>query len=152
MRRTLATLTAAALLGAAIPATADIFPRTSTPAGSVISRKSGEEVSFIDLPSWRGVDVHQDLLPGDTLRTNAEGHLALLFADNTQIRMARNTTLVVKQVGAAEDTLLGLEALVEASEVVAADAVGRAGSAPVTTIQPSAAIFRPNSTDMTKSG
>lgn len=110
MRRTLATLTAAALLGAAIPATADIFPRTSTPAGSVISRKSGEEVSFIDLPSWRGVDVHQDLLPGDTLRTNAEGHLALLFADNTQIRMARNTTLVVKQVGAAEDTLLGLEA------------------------------------------
>lgn len=110
MRRILTTLTATALLGAAIPAAADIFPRAATPAGSVIARKSGEEVSFIDLPSWRGVDVHQDLLPGDTLRTNAEGHLALLFADNTQIRMARNTTLVVKQVGAAEDTVLGLEA------------------------------------------
>ena len=48
---------------------------------------------FIDLPSWRGIDINQDLLPGDVLRTNASGHLAVLFADNTQIRLARNTTL-----------------------------------------------------------
>ena len=34
----------------------------------------------------------------------------MLFADHTQIRLARNTTLLVKQVGAAADTLLGLEA------------------------------------------
>ena len=65
---------------------------------------------FIDLPSWRGIDINQDLLPGDVLRTNASGHLAVLFADNTQIRLARNTTLLVKQVGAAEDTVLSLEA------------------------------------------
>ena len=44
------------------------------------------------------------------LRTNASGHLAVLFADHTQIRLARNTTLLVKQVGAAEDTVLSLEA------------------------------------------
>ena len=110
MRRLLAALTAISLLGAAIPAAADVVQRASTPAGSVIARKSGEEVLFIDLPPWRSVDINQDLLPGDVLRTNASGHLAVLFADNTQIRMARNTTLLVKQIGAAEDTLLGLEA------------------------------------------
>ena len=65
---------------------------------------------FIDLPNWRSVDINQDLLAGDVLRTNANGHLAVLFADNTQIRLARNTTLLVKQIGAAADTLLGLEA------------------------------------------
>ena len=110
MRRILAALAATSFLGAAIPAAADILPRASTPAGSVIARKSGEQVMFIDLPDWRSIDIHQDLLAGDVLRTNASGHLAVLFADNTQIRMARNTTLVVKRVGAADDTLLGLEA------------------------------------------
>ena len=99
MRRLLATLTALSLLSVAIQAAADLFERASTPAGSVIARKSGEEVMFIDLPSWRGIDINQDLLPGDVLRTNASGHLAVLFADNTQIRLARNTTLLVKQVG-----------------------------------------------------
>jgi tetratricopeptide (TPR) repeat protein len=89
---------------------AEIMQRASAPAGSVIQRKSGEEVLFVDLPPWRNVEVKQDLLPGDILRTNVNGHLAVLFADNTQIRMARNTTLLVKQVGAAEDTVLGLQA------------------------------------------
>src|SRR3954462_8128546 len=110
MRGILAALAAALLLRAAIPAAADILPRASTPAGSVIARKSGEQVMFIDLPDWRSIDINQDLLAGNVLRTNTAGHLAVLFADNTQIRLARNTTLVVKQVGAAEDTLLGLEA------------------------------------------
>jgi len=110
MGRLLAALTAGWLLGALIPAAADVVQRASSPAGSVIQRKSGEEVMFIDLPAWRSVDINQELLPGDVLRTNAEGHLAVLFTDNTQIRMARNTTLLVKQIGAAEDTLLGLEA------------------------------------------
>ena len=93
MRKLLAALTAISLLGVAMPAAADCCERAATPAGSVIARKSGEEVMFIDLPSWRGIDINQDLLPGDVLRTNASGHLAVLFADNTQIRLARNTTL-----------------------------------------------------------
>lgn len=99
-----------ALLGTVLAASAEVVQRAAAPAGSVIQRKSGEEVLFIDLPPWRSVDVNQDLLPGDILRTNAEGHLAILFADNTQIRVARNSTLVVKKVGEAADTVLGLEA------------------------------------------
>ena len=87
MRRVLAALTAAWLLGAVMPAAAETVQRAATPAGSVIARKSGEQVLFIDLPPWRSVDVNQDLLPGDVLRTNATGNLAVLFTDNTQIRM-----------------------------------------------------------------
>ena len=42
---------------------------------------------------WRGVELRQDLVGGDTLRTNAIGNLAILFADQTQIRVGRNSTL-----------------------------------------------------------
>ena len=90
-------------------ALADIVPRTGSSAGSVISRKTGEEVRFIDVSAWRGVDVHQDLLPGDVLRTNALGQLAVLFSDRTQLRLGRNTTLLVKAVGAASDSVFGLQ-------------------------------------------
>ena len=93
----------------ASPAAAELFARKSTPAGSVITRKVGEEVSFIDLTGWRGVDVNQDLLPGDLLRTNAHGHLAVLFADRTQVRLGRNTTMLIKAIGSAADTLLQLQ-------------------------------------------
>lgn len=109
MRGILAAVTVAAFLSAALPAAAEVVQRASAPVGSVIQRKSGEEVFFIDLPPWRSVDVDQDLVPGDILRTNADGHLAILFSDNTQVRMARNSTLVVKQIGDAADTVLGLE-------------------------------------------
>lgn len=90
---------ALAALGSAVPAAAEIYPRVSAADGSVIARKSGEEVRFIDLDNWRGVEVKQDLLAGDTLRTNAVGSLAILFSDDTQLRMGRNTTLVVRKIG-----------------------------------------------------
>jgi tetratricopeptide (TPR) repeat protein len=109
MGRLVATLAALALLGATVPVLAETVQRAAAPVGSVIQRKSGEEVFFIDLPPWRSVELNQDLLPGDILRTN-EGHLAILFADNTQMRVARNSTLVIKQIGNAADTVLGLEA------------------------------------------
>ncbi|WP_246752875.1 FecR domain-containing protein [Sinorhizobium sp. BG8] len=87
-----------AVVGSVLPSAAEIYPRASTPDGSVISRKSGEEVRFIDISNWRSVEVNQDLLAGDTLRTNANGQLAILFADRTQMRMGRNTTLLVKKI------------------------------------------------------
>ncbi|MBO6717328.1 MAG: TonB-dependent receptor [Rhizobiaceae bacterium] len=87
---------------------AEIFPRTGTAAGSVISRKSGEEIRFIDVSAWRSIDVNQDLLAGDLLRTNAIGHLAVLFADRTQIRLGRNTTLLVKHIAESTDSVFGL--------------------------------------------
>jgi tetratricopeptide (TPR) repeat protein len=102
-------IAALAVLGCTLPAAADVFPRLSAPAASVISRKAGEEARFIDVGNWQAVDINQDLLVGDTLRTNAYGHLAVLFTDNTQIRLGRNSTMVVKKIGGTEDTILGLE-------------------------------------------
>ena len=91
-------------------------PRGGSVAGAVIARKTGEEVRFIDVSRWQFVDLKQDLVGGDVLRTNATGQLAILFSDRTQIRMGRNATLVVKQInsgsggGSGADTVLELQA------------------------------------------
>ncbi len=84
-------------------------PRAAPAAGSVIARKTGEEVRFFDVSNWNHVDLNQDLLVGDELRTNALGQLAILFSDNTQIRLGRNSSLLVRQMGATGDTVLDLE-------------------------------------------
>lgn len=94
---------------AAPAALADPLPRPFPAAGSVIARKSGEEVRFVDVSSWRYVDLKQDLLTGDVLRTNANGQLAVLFSDRTQVRLGRNTSLLVKQMGGSSDTGLELQ-------------------------------------------
>ncbi|WP_245424317.1 FecR domain-containing protein [Sinorhizobium sp. BJ1] len=90
---------ALAVLASGLPTAAEVLPRATSAEGSVISRKSGEEIRFIDIEGWRSVEVSQDLLAGDILRTNASGSLALLFSDDTQMRMGRNTTLLVKTIG-----------------------------------------------------
>ncbi|MGQ2906191.1 MAG: FecR domain-containing protein [Neoaquamicrobium sediminum] len=109
MRWVVVALTVVATMAGSGVAEAETVARGSTPAGSVIARKSGEEVRFIDVSNWRSVDVLQDLLAGDVLRTNAIGHLAILFADRTQMRLGRNTTLLVKHIGTSSDSLFGLE-------------------------------------------
>ena len=58
MRPFLAVIVAIGCLGGS-QALADIVPRSSTPSGSVIARKLGEEVRFIDVSSWQSVDVQQ---------------------------------------------------------------------------------------------
>ena len=98
------------ILAAAIPAPAWAEPvaRSAPAAGAVIARKAGEEVRFIDLSNWQVVDLKQDLLTGDVLRTNATGQLAIVFSDRTQVRLGRNSSLVVKQMtaGTSADTIL----------------------------------------------
>ncbi|WP_421872396.1 FecR domain-containing protein [Pararhizobium sp.] len=96
-------------LSLATPAQADPLPRPSPAAGSVIARKSGEEVRFVDISGWRYVDLQQDLLSGDVLRTNATGQLAVLFSDRTQVRLGRNTSLLVKRMGGSGDAGLELQ-------------------------------------------
>ncbi|WP_274630319.1 tetratricopeptide repeat protein [Arvimicrobium flavum] len=109
MRKGVASIAAAVALLWTSVALAEPVSRASPAAGSVIARKTGEEVRFIDVSSWRGVDIHQDLLAGDELRTNALGSLAVLFSDNTQVRLGRNTTMVVKSIGVAADSHLALQ-------------------------------------------
>jgi len=98
------------LVGQAGASLADPLDRGARPvAGSVIDQKLGEEVRFVDLSNWQDVVRHQNLLGGDLLRTNATGQLAILFADRTQVRLGRNSTLQVKQMAPAGDTMLNLE-------------------------------------------
>ncbi|PPJ47710.1 tetratricopeptide repeat protein [Rhizobium sp. KAs_5_22] len=96
--------------GAFAPASAEPVARETDAVASVIARKTGEEVRFIDVSNWRFVDLQQDLLTGDVLRTNATGQLAILFADRTQIRLGRNSSLRVRQMKPGSDAVLELEA------------------------------------------
>jgi hypothetical protein len=109
MRRYLAvSLILSAVFGAQQVA-AEPVTRAQPAAGSVIARKSGEEVRFVDVSDWRFVDLRQDVVAGDYLRTNATGNLAVLFSDRTQMRLGRNTTLLVKNVGPSTDAAFALE-------------------------------------------
>ncbi|WP_064694553.1 FecR domain-containing protein [Rhizobium aegyptiacum] len=91
------------------PAMAEPVQRATPVAGSVIARKTGEEVRFIDVSDWRVVDINQDLLTGDVLRTNANGQLAIVFSDHTQVRLGRNSSLQVKKMATSGDTVLNLQ-------------------------------------------
>jgi tetratricopeptide (TPR) repeat protein len=112
MAATVLPVTAAVLFASAWqPADAEPVPRSGTAAGAVIARKIGEEVRFIDVSDWRSVDLKQDLLTGDILRTNEAGQLAIVFSDRTQVRLGRNTSMVVKQITdqTNSDTVLQLQ-------------------------------------------
>ena len=85
-----------------------VVARASPAAGEIVAAKGGEEVLFVAERGWRPALVTQAVLSGDTLRTGAIGTLALLFSDRTQMRVGRNSTLVVKAATAAGPTELSL--------------------------------------------
>jgi Tfp pilus assembly protein PilF len=67
----------------------------------VISTRGGEELQLRKEADWRSVVATQNLVGGDTLRTNSAGAVAVLFEDRTQVRVGRNSTLIVKEVATA---------------------------------------------------
>ena len=102
-------MTAIALLSTAgSQAFADPAPRTPTIFGQVIQTRTGEDIALVEAPSPRHVEVLQNVKAGDVIRTNALGQVALLFADRTQIRLSRNSVLVVKEVRADGGVTLDL--------------------------------------------
>ncbi|WP_210492541.1 FecR domain-containing protein [Microvirga antarctica] len=78
------------------------IPRPTAVAGSIVAVKGGEELRFVREEAWRAAEIRQDVVGGDVLRTNALGNLAILFADRTQIRVGRNSTLSVNQVASSD--------------------------------------------------
>jgi hypothetical protein len=81
-----------------VSAAAAPVPRQGPISGRIVAKKQGETAVLLPVPQQRPAEVRQDLKAGDVLRTNAAGTLAIVFADRTQIRVGRNSTLVVKQV------------------------------------------------------
>lgn len=74
------------------------YVRPQPYAANVIAAKGGEELQLRAEADWRSVVIDQRLIGGDSLRTNAFGNLAILFEDRTQIRLGRNSELIVKDV------------------------------------------------------
>jgi FecR-like protein len=86
-------------------------PRQNPAAGAIVAAKGGEEMRFVQEDLWRAAQIQQSVVGGDTLRTNAIGNLAILFSDQTQIRVGRNSTLTVNDVATnAGNTQLNLQA------------------------------------------
>ncbi|MBF9196203.1 FecR domain-containing protein [Microvirga terrestris] len=87
-------------------------PRPVPAAGAIVATKGGEEMRFVREDLWRAAAIQQNVVGGDTLRTNEIGNLAILFADQTQIRVGRNSTLTVNDVagGQTGNTQLSLQA------------------------------------------
>ncbi|MBZ6075784.1 FecR domain-containing protein [Microvirga puerhi] len=108
----LLTATSALALGFTGAAAQSPVPRSTPVAGSIVAAKGGEELRFVRESLWRAAEIRQDVIGGDVLRTNAIGNLAILFADKTQIRVGRNSTLTVNEVASSANgtTDLTLEA------------------------------------------
>lgn len=72
--------------------------RPAPVSGEVVSTRLGEDIRFTGETARRRVVAGQDLKAGDVVRTNSRGGVAIVFADRTQIRLARNSELEVRSV------------------------------------------------------
>jgi tetratricopeptide (TPR) repeat protein len=101
-----------AAFAAVVLANAAVFGQTVRQpphAGQVIQVRGDEQLRLISEELWRPLVVRQDLLAGDTLRTGPFGGLALLFADQTQVRVGRNSVLTVREVSGSGPAALQLQ-------------------------------------------
>jgi len=80
------------------PVSAQTVKRSGAISGTIVSAKGGEQATLIPSKTWRRANVRQKLKAGDVLKTNRSGTLAIVFADRTQVRLGRNSTLVVREV------------------------------------------------------
>lgn len=78
-------------------------------SGKIAATKGGEQATLLPRRTWQKAVVQQDLKAGDILRTNAAGTLAIVFADGTQVRLGRNTVMVVRLVSKSGPSRLSLQ-------------------------------------------
>lgn len=88
---------------------ADPVARSPVISGQIVQTRAGEEISLVERQSLQNLEVLQDVKAGDVIRTNSIGQIALLFADRTQIRLGRNSTLLVKKIRADGGVSLDLK-------------------------------------------
>ena len=90
-------------------AAAQLLKRTTPVSGTIAGTKGGEQATLIPRNSWQRAVAQQDLKAGDVLRTNAAGTLAIVFADGTQVRLGRNSLMVVRLVSKSGPSTLSLQ-------------------------------------------
>lgn len=83
--------------------------RTEPLSGKITAAKGGEQATLLPRKTWQKAVRQQDLKAGDILRTKAAGTLAIVFADGTQVRLGRNSVMVVRQVSKRGASTLSLQ-------------------------------------------
>lgn len=72
--------------------------RNTLSVGTIVTIKGDEEMRFVDALDWLEAEIDQALSTGDTLRTGPFGGLAIVFRDQTQLRVHRNSLLVIRYI------------------------------------------------------
>lgn len=65
----------------------------------VLSLKGKAEVRTSELAAWKPLNVKDKLAVGQYVRTGDASNMALLFKDQTQLRLSQNTTMQIKGIG-----------------------------------------------------
>ena len=82
------------------------------PAAEIVSLEGKGEYRETQQLDWRPAKVNQQVFPSNLVRTGDLSKMALLFPDRTQIRLAQNSVLQIKEVSTGKDqkTILNLNA------------------------------------------
>ncbi|TAN46414.1 MAG: hypothetical protein EPN21_20550 [Methylococcaceae bacterium] len=73
------------------------------PAAQIISLQGKGETKAAGQPAWAPAAVQQALEPGSYVRTGDLSNMALLFRDQTQVRLQQNSQMQIKSVADAAD-------------------------------------------------
>jgi Flp pilus assembly protein TadD len=90
-------------MGLLLPAGTALGTPLSRPeptVGSIVQARGQADLAPVEAPVWRQAEIEQLLRTADQLRTGADGALALLFADRTQVRVHRDTQLTITALAA----------------------------------------------------
>ncbi len=81
-------------------------------AAEIVSLQGQGDQRAASAPEWHPARLAQALAPGDFVRTREAARMALVFADETQLRLHQNTVLQVKGIATARQpvTTLRLDA------------------------------------------
>ncbi|CAN5257692.1 FecR domain-containing protein [soil metagenome] len=94
------------MLGLVMPA---LTANAQTAAAEIISLQGKGEYRESALPTWRDATVRQKISEGNFVRTGDVSRMAILLADQTQIRLAANSMMQIKQVGDGKSRATTLE-------------------------------------------
>ncbi len=99
----------AVTLLAALPA---LLLAAPPPAAEIVSLEGKGEYRETQQLDWKPAKLNQQVFPSNLVRTGDLSKMALLFPDRTQIRLAQNSVLQIKEVSQSKDakTILNLNA------------------------------------------
>lgn len=85
------------------PSETSIERKGFVPIGEIVFVAGRAYVKLFPEEHLRTAVPRQQLIPNDLIQTAAGGRLSILFKDDTQLKLASNTTLVIKEVTSQKD-------------------------------------------------